>query len=124
MGKGPYQFSGLGGPLTFMRRGAVSSYFQASSSPLPLRLQCNLGGGLTSLDAAESGDVEMTMEAQEHFILVVSLNIFRGGRELCDGKGMLFRYVMFRYLVVVFQDFFGGREGDPMMNSFLSMFRY
>ena len=61
-----------------MRRGAVSSYFQASSSPLPLRLQCNLGGGLTSLDAAESGDVEMTMEAQEHFILVVSLNIFRG----------------------------------------------
>ena len=101
MGKGPCQFSGLGGPLTFMRRGAVSSYFQASSSPLP-RLQCNLGGGLTSLDAAESGDVEMTMEAQEHVILGVSLNIFRGERELCDGK-VMFRYVMFRYLVVAFQ---------------------
>lgn len=29
------------------------------------------GGGLTSLDAAESGDVEMTMvEAQERFVLL------------------------------------------------------
>ena len=97
------------------------------SKQVPPHFPCdslgNLGGGLTSLDAAESGDVEMTMEAQEHFILVVSLNIFRGERKLCDGKGM-FRYVMFRYLVVAFQDFFGGREGDPMMNSFLSMFRY